>query len=45
MDYEPKTRKEKKGGKYKEIFNKKTVRAKEALLSKYSTTPQVTKKK
>ena len=33
MDYDqPKTRKEKKGGKDKKVFNTKTIRAKEANL-------------
>lgn len=35
MDHdEPKTRKEQKGGKYKAVFNAKTVRMKEAMLQR-----------
>ena len=36
---QPKTRQEKKGGKYKNVFNKKTVRAKEALALKHGVAP------
>ena len=32
---QPKTRQEKKGGKFKAVFNAKTVRAKEALVAKH----------
>jgi len=42
MDHDqPKTRKEKKGGKYKEVFNKKTVRAKEAMAEKHAAKVKV----
>jgi hypothetical protein len=34
MDYQPKTRQEKKGSKTKEVFNKKTIRLKEELLAR-----------
>jgi hypothetical protein len=34
MDKEPKTRQEKKGHKYKEVYNSKTIRLKESLLEK-----------
>ena len=34
MDNQPQTRSEKKGNKYKEIYNKKTIRLKEALIEK-----------
>ena len=35
MDYkDPKTRKEKKGRKYKEVYNQKTVRIHESIMNK-----------
>ena len=39
---QPKTRQEKKGGKYKPVFNAKTVRAKEALAAKHVGVSQST---
>jgi hypothetical protein len=41
---QPKTRQEKKGGKYKPVFNAKTVRAKEALVAKHIGVTQSTPK-
>jgi len=34
MDNQPKTRREQKPGKYKPVFNQKTIRLKEALAKK-----------
>ena len=34
MDNDPQTRKQKQSGKYKQVFNKKTIRLKEALVEK-----------
>jgi hypothetical protein len=41
---QPKTRQEKKGGKYKPVFNAKTVRAKEAMVAKHIEISQSTPK-
>jgi len=39
MDYkDPKTRKEKKGRKYKEVYNQKTVRIYESIMNKGNPT-------
>jgi hypothetical protein len=40
MDNQPQTRKERKPGKYKQVFNQKTVRAKESLAEKRANKPQ-----
>ena len=40
--HDPKTRKEQKGGKYKAVFNAKTIRLKEALAARASV-PATTK--
>jgi len=42
---DPQTRKEKKGSKYKPVFNQKTVRLKEAVLAKTATKPKAKGKK
>jgi hypothetical protein len=39
---QPKTRQERKGGKYKPVFNAKTVRAKEALVARHTGLTQST---
>jgi hypothetical protein len=44
MDKEPKTRQEKKGNKYKEMYNQKTIRLKEALAEKQKNKPIKNKK-
>jgi hypothetical protein len=44
MDKEPKTRQEKKGNKYKEMYNQKTIRLKEALAEKQKIKPVKSKK-
>jgi hypothetical protein len=43
MDNTPQTRKERKPGKYKQIFNQKTVRAKEELAAKRAAKPKALK--
>lgn len=37
MDAPPKTRREQKSGKYKQVFNQKTIRLKEALIKVKTT--------
>jgi hypothetical protein len=41
---QPKTRQEKKGGKYKPVFNSKTIRAKEALAARHIGVSQIASK-